>query len=232
VPVLCIIQPGKIGDIIILLPVAKWYADRGYQIVWPILEQYVNMFQPAVPYVKFLPVKRFSYELVKQVAGPVDKYIDTYFGFSDKKDLTKKWRDSGIPFDVYKYELAEVPFEEKFKLEIVRNIERETNLFKLVVKHPVYLVLQEQASDCFRSIPSSDDKTNYDQIVKITNMTDSIFDWLMILEKASAYRMIDSSFVNLINQMLFKVPGIRYWKPNRRLVTDYPFLNNNWTTET
>jgi ADP-heptose:LPS heptosyltransferase len=33
-----IIQPGKLGDIIIVLPAAKYLHDKGYKVYWPVYD--------------------------------------------------------------------------------------------------------------------------------------------------------------------------------------------------
>ena len=44
-----IVQPGKLGDIIICAPIAQYYADKGYEVYWPVFEEFYNT------------VKRFDY---------------------------------------------------------------------------------------------------------------------------------------------------------------------------
>ena len=39
------IQTGAIGDIVIALPAAKWYVDRGCQIFWPIDSRFFDFFK-------------------------------------------------------------------------------------------------------------------------------------------------------------------------------------------
>lgn len=225
-----IIQPGKIGDIIILIPVAKWYQDKGYDIVWPVCKSYIAMFQDAVPYVKFIPIDKISYNLAKMATGKVDLCVDTYFGFSDRKDVTDAWTKSGLTFDQYKYKLANVPFEQKFTLQIKRNHTNEYRLFSSLVKTSRYLVVHEEGSDRKRSLIEDKDKELFDQIITIRPVTSNIFDWTLILEKASAYKMIDSCFCNLASQLGFNVSGIRYWKPGYKHERHFPILNKYWTT--
>lgn len=44
-----IIQPGKLGDIIICAPIAQYYADKGYEVYWPVFDNFYEV------------VKRFEY---------------------------------------------------------------------------------------------------------------------------------------------------------------------------
>ena len=45
-----IVQPGKMGDVILLSPVAKHYYDQGYEIDWPVFSNFVSYFE-QIPYV-------------------------------------------------------------------------------------------------------------------------------------------------------------------------------------
>ena len=61
-----IIQPGRIGDILICLPIAKWYYDRGHEIIWPVDSAIIKNFIGYIDYVKFIPVNfdcRDAYEI-------------------------------------------------------------------------------------------------------------------------------------------------------------------------
>src|SRR5277367_1865517 len=50
-----LIQSRGIGDIIIALPIAKWYHDRGFQVYWPIDGRFFSSFRSAADYVQFIP---------------------------------------------------------------------------------------------------------------------------------------------------------------------------------
>ena len=38
------IQPGKLGDLIVTSPIAKAYHDKGYEIFWPVFDNFKNYF--------------------------------------------------------------------------------------------------------------------------------------------------------------------------------------------
>lgn len=50
-----IIQPGKMGDIVITTPIAKHYHEMGYEIVWPVFDNYKNYFD-AFDYINSITV--------------------------------------------------------------------------------------------------------------------------------------------------------------------------------
>ena len=41
---LLIIQPGKLGDIILMMPIAKYYYDLGYTIDYPVFSNFYKFF--------------------------------------------------------------------------------------------------------------------------------------------------------------------------------------------
>ena len=51
-----IIQPGRLGDLIICLPIANYYNSKGYYVYWPIFKQFLEMFKEAAPHINFIPV--------------------------------------------------------------------------------------------------------------------------------------------------------------------------------
>src|SRR5258705_13329459 len=51
-----LIQTRGIGDIIIALPIADHFIDQGYEIVWPIDQRFIPIFQPIKPSIQFSPV--------------------------------------------------------------------------------------------------------------------------------------------------------------------------------
>jgi hypothetical protein len=226
---IAIIQPGKIGDIIICLPIAHYF-HRRQEVIWPIHKSLAPMFEAAVDYVKFIPVD--SYELGASMAA-IEPYqpsrvLPLAFGFQGYQRLTRLWIESNKPFDEYKYQVAGVPFDQKNKLVIRRNQQREEALYEKLIQRDTYHVVMTNASDRSITVEPSPEEAPGDR-VEITNQTDSVFDWLLILERASAYFMIDSCMVNLVSQMGFKAPGVRCWKPGYASERDYPILQDNWT---
>ena len=51
-----IIQSRGLGDLVIALPIAGHYHDQGYDIIWPILDQFVPSMEAAAPWVKWVPL--------------------------------------------------------------------------------------------------------------------------------------------------------------------------------
>ena len=96
-----IIQPGKVGDIICVLPIAKWYADRGFEVYWQCPKQYHELFS----YVDYVTP-------VETVNGRYDKTIDLAFGINQRSQHHGVWMRKRRMIDSFvtlKYEIAGVP---------------------------------------------------------------------------------------------------------------------------
>ena len=39
-----ILQPGKMGDLVITTPIAQFYARQGYEVYWPVFDNYKHYF--------------------------------------------------------------------------------------------------------------------------------------------------------------------------------------------
>tara|TARA_R110000822_G_scaffold145230_1_gene284061 strand:- start:4059 stop:4769 length:711 start_codon:yes stop_codon:yes gene_type:complete len=205
-----IIQPGRIGDIIISLPIAKYYNDKGYKIIWPIAAPFIKQFSDAVDYAQFIPVRHLNisdtqswHRDAKWILNSFDcdKQFDLLLNMADADEASNKWRKSGKPFDEFRYDITNVPFEEKWNLQINRNEERENALYNKVVTQDKYVVCHTQASNVSRNITLSDEITNNYQVVNLTQITNNIFDWIKVLENATKLIMIDSCFANLVEQL-------------------------------
>jgi hypothetical protein len=51
-----IIQSRGLGDIVIALPIARHYYDQGWEILWPICQEFIHNFKDTVPWVKWISV--------------------------------------------------------------------------------------------------------------------------------------------------------------------------------
>jgi len=121
------LQPARLGDIIILLPIAKKYHDLGYEVVWPVWRQ-CSFFLVHAPYVtwRILPVDYHKPTQIKAAAPDVDKWLEPLFGFYGTESVTLGWKRSGITFDAYKYLLCVVvPTEKDYEFSRLRG----TNLY-------------------------------------------------------------------------------------------------------
>lgn len=194
-----IIQPGKIGDIIICLPIAKWYHDKGYKIVWPIDSKIISHFTDYIDYVSFVPIG-LSCNVARKETKPCNHIIDLSFGFSESNPTNKNYYENEndrFSFDQLKYYIADVPFSEKWNLVINENSTKKTELMNKLSPGSDYTVRQEDASDYHISITPCEQE--YIDISPIDGY--SVFDWIGILSHAASIQIIESCFSNLIDQL-------------------------------
>ena len=230
-----IFQPCKIGDIIICLPIAKYYHDLGYEIIWPIQQQYMSHFRDVTDYVDFVPYINYNDFIIKYNCNFI---LDLCFNVFGNETFTKFYNvQRDYTFDELKYKIANVPFGEKWKLNIKRNISKEQTLFDKLVKQEKYIVKQVNSSS--HSIKNKPFHINKDfQIIEINSVTDCVFDWLTIIEKSQGVCLIESCFTNLIDQLNIASPKkycflkhgyyghILNNRPQHK--QGMPILKNNW----
>jgi hypothetical protein len=222
-----IIQPGRLGDIIILLPAMKYLADKGYKVYWPIFKQYAWMFEHTIDYVNFIPITNDIYNCV----GESYKVLSE-LGITDIKDVAATFPGSratdayvaagdGLvqPFDVFKYNRLAVPIDEKWKLELARDHEAESKLYDELVKEDKYALVNLNHSkgriDC---------RIEYGGQIIETNDSHNIFHWIKIIENASVIAVVDSSLANLIEQLNISCKKTLFKKADSRL----PSIRNKW----
>jgi hypothetical protein len=224
---LCIILPGKIGDIIICLPIAKYYYDKGYKIIWPVWNYLIDNFKEYINYVEFVPVSYLKgVTEAKKIA--IDKkceILDLSFTNQDcwDNENTKHFLKQAKTFDEFRYELASVNFSEKWNLVVNRKIHIEENLKKKICIKNNYAVVHFNGSDSRREVKLNNPNNN--QIIEINPCTSSIFDWITILENAEYLVMYDSCFANLIEQL--NLQNKKFFLKRSEPKTT-PILKNKW----
>jgi hypothetical protein len=222
------------------LPIAWEHHKQGYEVYWPICEQFIPSFKDTASWVNWLPV-------------PVDKvgyfFLDTPLKLLAEQGITE-WDDilylyqylSSVPektdqdlfammkFDQYKYANTGVAFKKKWELNncILRNEEREQALYDQLVKQPRYMVYQQKASDISYEFDLSEIDPDL-QKIEITEVTDNIFDWIKILDNAELLILIDSVFANLVDQLNLAPNSDKYFKRKwDRRVDGNPVLLQDW----
>lgn len=225
-----LIQSRGIGDIIIALPIAKWYHDHGVEVHWPIDERFYPSFREAVDYVRFIPFA-FQPNAEGFVNGPVrrlkavacNRIVPLYSYLSNCPVNVPAYFHS-LKFDEYKYAAAGVPFSEKWRLSIRRNPQREQEFFDRTVRSENYIVVHRQGSNA-RSDAAIPARYQGYQVIEIEEKTDCIFDWLLVLEKAKFLLLIDSCFANLVEQLGFTNEKTFIFRSDVRFT---PVLRGNW----
>jgi len=236
-----IIQSRGLGDIVIALPIAWQYHQEGYAIYWPICEEFIPSFRDTVPWVTWLPVPTDPYGkffletplslLADRGITAEDDLLYLYQFLSSVPERTDPDLFAMMKFDQYKYAVTGVPFSCKWELAqcITRDRAREQQLYDRVVTQDRYMVYQGRASDVAYDIDLSPIDPAV-QLIEITELTDSIFDWLKIIEGAETCILVDSVFANLIDQLKICTDADLYFmrKWNRK-VDGNPVLLGDWS---
>ena len=223
-----IIQPGRLGDIIICLPIAKYYADKGYNVFWPVPGNYVTMLKEVIDYATFVPVIQDVYKCVPEAyeyfnKNITDKLFDIAATFPGSK-CTEEYVNLGDgfgpeKFDEFKYRKAEVPFNLKWKLEYNRNIKKENDIYNLYVKEQNYDIVSTKHSKGKLNVTFN----SKNQIIEL-NENHNIFHWIKVLENAKTIAVVDSAPANLVEQLNISCKKIVLRKPGQPI----PTFRNKW----
>jgi len=228
-----IIQTRGLGDIIITLPIAKHYHREGWEILWPIVDAWAEQMTESVPWIKWIPLQPdqgdffYNTPLARLKNFKCDEILPLYQALTGEKFHEEVYFQH-TKFDQYKYLKAGVPFHEKWRLAecITRDTQREQTLYDRLVTNPNYVVVHLEGSDHKAAWDPSMVPQDW-QIIEITpNITNNIFDWLMILEKAQSLIMVDSVFANIVDQM--SIGDDRYFIPRSHIGLT-PVQGNHWT---
>lgn len=223
-----LIQPGRLGDIFICLPIAKYYHDKGYKIIWPIFHKFVPMVREVVDYVEFTGVTDDVYKCVNDAYQAVicedcKNIIDlaaTFPGSSVTKQYVAEGDGFGKEtFDEFKYKIAKVPFDLKWKLEYKRNLEEEQKLYDLYVKEDNYDVACLDHSGGRLDVKL---ESKY-HLIEI-NTNHNIFHWRKVLENAQTIALVDSAMANFVEQLNLPNKKILFRKKGHPI----PKFKNNW----
>jgi len=229
-----IIQSRGMGDIIIALPIAKYYHDQGNEIIWPICREFVPSVVKHVPWITWVeletdPRGMFFYDRPMQLLKYTTDEIINLMQF-----LSSRPQDSDpdlfpiMKFDQYKYARAGVPYKNKLLLDtcIQRDPAVEDRLYKEVVKKEKYIVTHLAGSDRSYALDFSDAEAQGYQVVNITERPGySVFDWISVLEGAESLYLIDSCFANMVDQLDI---GRDKWFIRRSKMDLTPVLLSDW----
>jgi hypothetical protein len=199
-----ILQPGRVGDILQVLPIAKYFHDRGNHIVWPVELQYRSLFD-YVPYVNppnigrrwpFIPRNYNIFRkhcLAYMDDMGIEEVIDLSIGYGTALD---GWKEDGLPADQWRYREAGVPFEERFNLSIARRRYKEYELNKLL-KLPKHYVLTHS-----RGVTVGKHNLGIPGAIEIVPVRGyTLFDWISVIEGCAHIHCVDSCIANMVNML-------------------------------
>lgn len=232
-PKLGIIQSRGLGDIVIALPIARYYYLEGWDILWPICSEFIPNFEDHVPWVKWIPVTTdpgsFFYDQPLKALKNFrcDEILPLYQALTGHK-FHEELYFQHTKFDQYKYQRAGVPFVNKWLLNdcITRDPAAEQLLYDRLVKNPSYAVIHLEGSDHRARFDDQIIPPDWQRIYIEPNLTPSIFNWLKILESAESIVCVDSVFANLVDQL--NIGTDRYFIPRSHIGLT-PVLGQTWT---
>jgi hypothetical protein len=230
-----IIQSRGLGDIVIALPIARYYHNEGYQVHWPICEEFLPSVQNTVPWVKWIPIQpdsgAFFYDVPMQRLQnfKCDEIICLYQALTGHPEFHQRPEFQITGFDQLKYHVSQVPFINKWRLDecITRDHDREELLYQRVTNNQPYVVVHTEGSDHKARIDPSWIPEGW-QIVEVTPLTNNVFDWLYTLENAEAIITVDSVIANIVDQLAINVNVDSYFIPRSHIHLT-PVLGNPWT---
>lgn len=229
-----LIQSRGLGDIHIALPIALFYKKQGYEIHWPIYNQWLEQMQHYVPWIKWEPLEKksnyggeFFYNEPLQILKKknVEKIYCLYSYLSSNTELSKEIYFPFVSFDRFKYIKSKVPFFYKWKLNdcIKRDHQREQKLFEKYVKNHKYIVTHLKASSHTADFDRSIIPNDYD-VIEISN-DGYVLDWLKIIENSEMIIMTDSVMANIVDQLMIDKKKYFLQKNN---IFFTPILGSNW----
>lgn len=216
---LLLIQPGAFGDLFVCAPIAKWYADRGYKVHWPVTEKFlpiIKSFDYVTPII-LTDDKLHSDWLRSDVMKilPLVKNYDKVVNLADRGPHPLSQRP-GENFEANKYRLAEVPFEEKNNLEWTRNEEKERRLVELL-DLPEKYALAHLTNSHGDEAPCPEVNLPVIKVKEIEGF--SIIDWYSVIKGADKVYCVESGVHQFIDGWL---------KPN---IKDYFLLKKGPVAE-
>lgn len=215
---LLIQQPGKVGDIICCAPIAKYYADQGYEVHWQVPKEY----HPLFSYFDYVTP-------VEEISEQYSRNIDISFGLNLKSPTNITWQKRKRDLDSFvtlKYELAGVPVSELRNLSYNRNQANEQMLLNQVKESygDTYILVHDESD---YGTPIKVDSTfpivYFEKVQGV-----SIFDWRLVIENAKQIHCIDSSLANFVDCVETEAE-LFYYKTDRvPMKADETILTKKW----
>lgn len=227
------IQPGAVGDIFVCLPIAKWYADQGYEIVWPMRKQFhkhlrnIDYVTPIFLDEDVLDEDWLRSDVMKCFKLHKEGAFKYALNLADRGPGPAKQLQSEN-FEQAKYRLASVPIEEKHKLDWVRFRDNEDYIYDEFVgdNNAPYAFVHATTSDGESDIDTS---FIHHRIVTCEDIGPkfNIFDWYRVIVDAAEIFVTESSVHQFCDGIVNKITPFRYLLP-RASVIDQVDMEDTW----
>ena len=240
-----IIQSRGLGDILIALPIARHYFEQGETIVWPVCEEFLPAVQPYVDWIQWVGIPtdpqgdfflKTPLQVFKSWGVNSESALYLYQYLNVVPELTNPEFYNILKFDQYKYQTAGVPLIKKWDLGrcISRSNTRELALADRLsqtfdLRKP-YAVVHLTGSSA--RVDESIVREFIDPAVQIINIDlylnkdSSPFDWIGIIERATAFVGLDSVYANMVDQLRINAPELHWIRRSSWDLT--PVLGEAW----
>jgi hypothetical protein len=212
-----LLQVQGIGDILIAIPIARWFMRQGHEIFWPINRKFLDFYSLAAPDIGFIGIDKttcanhidyfYNRPLLMAHEAGCDR-VFVLFNYLEHFDHPGGKLTEFLNLDAYKYAVTGCPFTEKWTLQLQRDMGREKSLFYRLGITREYIVVHSRNLENRIDPTLPPDWAEKYQIVRITELTDNPFDWIYTLEHASKLVLLESMYSNLVEQL--NLPNEKY----------------------
>lgn len=100
-----IIQPGKLGDLIINIPIASYYSKLGYRIKWYVFDNFCSFFK-SYPYIEAISVstkidnKKYFSSLRTNFSDVNEQRTSYNYFYRTYEDINRNYKEGDIILDI------------------------------------------------------------------------------------------------------------------------------------
>lgn len=204
-------QYQGLGDILFCEPIARHFYDKGKnEIFWPINEEFMWLTE-YIKYINFVPksscninyeslhlglIEPDVYFIPLRFANPIVRGLSPHDYSDQYHTMLDKYRMLGLPLDLWK------------TLQWERNLEKENELFNLLVRDKNYVLVNTKWSDGNVPIHTEPDY----QVINMDILHGfTLFDWSKIIENASEIHTVSTSNLFLLETLNLKAKKVHIY---------------------
>ena len=228
------IQPGAMGDIFICAPIAKWYYDAGYEVVWPVRDALVSTVE-ALGYVTtfgigveddLTPQNRMRKNVQTILAIHAEEKFDYVLNLADRGPHPVAQRPDEN-FEQVKYRLSNVPFEVKHALDWCRSSVKEDWIYNRFVNLPGHDRYAFVHNDTSRGSSEVVELPEIDLPIVFCEEVEgyTIFDWYTVILQADEVYVTESSVFAFCDGIVDDLPSSKFLLPRSTGITS---ISSNW----
>ncbi len=214
-------QPGFLGDIIFVMAIAQKYQNDGYDVDFPVLDEYLNNnFEYYFPGINFIPMSDFK---IYHKYHRVDFFEDDTYKYIPLRCSPESGHGNHMK---YKYDMLGFDFNMWRDIKIKRNYENEDKLIKLLnIENVEYNLINEfhQRNFTRREIIVNNGLPNI-FMSKLDGF--SFFDWIGVIQNASTIHSVGTSIIFLLDVIDLKSNDLNLYRRFDKSHSTYNFLLN------